>query len=213
VGNNAMKEDNINNFNNNPIPEYPVRFWELILIIMGALGLVGTAMIGLGSKVIKNMFTPARAEAIAKSLFDYQIPENSQGIVGVNFGAKKIAIINSRKTPPDITLFISKTPTEQIKDEESLKLDIALQEIYQGRFIPTSVKVEKQELCGKLVPVSIEEGKHILNEQSTPLDAISYIAKITDNGIERNVKIIANGKNAKDNAAKVFNSLECRFES
>ncbi len=208
-----MKENNIDSYKNNPIPDYSVGFWEIVLIMMAALGLVSTAMIGLGSKVIKNMFTPVRAEAIARSLFDYKIPGDSQGIVGVNFGSKKIAIINSRKIPPDITLFISKVPTEQIKDEESLKLDIALQEIYQGNFIPTSVKVENQELCGKSVPVSIQAGKHILGEQSTPLDGIRYMAKITDNGIERNVNIIANGKNAQEKAAKVFNSLECKFES
>jgi hypothetical protein len=208
-----MKEDSIDNSQNNTMPEYPVRLWEIIFIMMAALGLVSTAMIGLGSKVLKNMFTPARAEAIAKSLFDYQIPGDSQGIVGVNLGSKKIAIINSRNKPSDITLFFSKAPTEQIKDEESLNLDITLQEIYQGSFIPSSEKVENKELCGKLVPVSIQAGKHILGEQSTSFDAIRYIAKITDNGIERNVNIIANGKNAEEKAAKVFKSLECRFES
>ncbi|NJR18534.1 MAG: hypothetical protein HC785_24355 [Calothrix sp. CSU_2_0] len=207
-----MKEESISDYPNNSTPEYPVRLWEIFLIVMGAVGLISTAMIGLGSKVLKNMFTPARAEAIARSLFDYKIPGDSQGIVGVNFGSKKIAIINSRKNPPDITLFMSKVPTEQIKDEESLKLDIALQEIYQGSFIPTSVKVKNQELCGKSVPVSIQAGKHILGEQSIPLDGVRYMAKITDNGIERNVNIIANGKNAQEKAAKVFNSLECRFE-
>jgi len=205
---NIIKEEKVSS----KTSEYPVGLWEIIFIIMGALGLVGTAMIGLGSKVIKNMFTPTRVEAIARSLFDYQIPGDSQGIVGVNFGSKKIAIINSRKTPAEISLFMSKAPTEQIKDEESLKLDITLQEIYQGSFIPTSEKVENQELCGKLVPVSIQAGKHILGEQSLQLDAIRYMAKITDNGIERSVNIIANGKNAQDKAAKVFKSLECKFE-
>ncbi len=209
MDNHTIKEEKFNH----PKSEYPVKLWEFIFIIMGAFGLVSTAMIGLGSKVIKNMFTPTRAEAIAKSLFDYQIPGDSQGIVGVNFGSKKIAIINSRKTPTEISLFMSKAPTEQIKDEESLKLDIALQEIYQGSFITSSEKVENKELCGKLVPVSIQVGKHILGEQSTQLDAIRYMAKITDNGIERSVNIIANGKNAQEKSAKVFKSLECKFES
>ncbi|MEA5572009.1 hypothetical protein [Calothrix sp. UHCC 0171] len=206
---NTIPEDNLTN----SIPEYPVRFWEIILIIMGAFGLLGSAVIGLGSKVIKNMFTPARAEAIAQSLFDYQIPGSAQGVVGVNFGAKKIAIISSQNNPPDITLFVSKAPIEQIKEEDSLNLDITLQEVYQGSFIVTSTKIENQELCGKSVPVSIQVGKHLLGEPSQPIDGIRYMAKITDNGVERKVNIITNGENAQEKAAKVFHSLECRFES
>lgn len=196
----------------NGIPDCPVRVWEVLLIIVGAFALIGTALVGLGTKTLTNIFTPARAEAIAKSLFDYQIPGKSQGVVGVNFGSKKIAIINSRKNPPDVSLFISKVPTEQIKDENSLNLDIALQEIYQGTFIETASTVETHELCGKDITVYIQEGKQIFSDQNQEIPAIRYMAKVTDNGVEKNVNIIANSENAKNKAAKVFDSLECRFE-
>lgn len=195
---------------NSEIPHYPVRIWELLLIITGAFGLVSIALIGLGSKMLNNMFNPVKAEAIAKSLFDYEIPNGSVGKVGVNIGEKKMAIVNSLTNPPDTMLFVSKLPVEQIKPENSLDLDILFQDLFQDSFEPTTYSVENKQLCGKTVPVSIQEGEEIIDNQ-IPIPVIRYIAKVIDNGVEKNVDILVNGENAKDKATKVFNSLQCRF--
>jgi hypothetical protein len=195
----------------NKIPHYPVRLWEMLLIVMGAFALIGTALIGLGSKMLNNILNPVRAEAIAESLFDYEIPGDSIGVVGVNIGAKKFAIVKSSTNPPNIILFVSKVPLEQRKDENSLNLDIILQDIFQGNFTPTASRTENQELCGRSVSVSIQEGEQIIESQTTPIPVVRYIANITDNGVEKNVNILANGENAEAKALKVFNSLGCRF--
>lgn len=198
---------------NNAIPDYPVRIWEVLFIILGALGLVGFALIGLGNKMLSNMFNPARAEAIANSLFDYKIPGGSQGVVGLNIGAEKFAIVNNRATPPDIVLFVSQSPIEQIHDETSVNLNdmLVLQELIQGEFTPTtSESIENTELCGKNVNISIQEGEQTFDNQPTPIPGVVYIAKITDDGIEKTVHLLTTGVNARDKAMKVFNSLQCR---
>jgi hypothetical protein len=197
----------------NLAPDYPVRVWELLLILLGALGLVGTALVGVATKALTNVLTPSRAEAIAQSLFYYQIPGGSKGVAGINFGAKNIAIITSKKTPPDVTLFVSKVPTVQSPDDEdTINLDDTLQEIFQGDFIPTESKTENKLLCGKNIAVSIQDGQQIFDEKTAPVPAMRYLVKITDNGVERNISIITNGENAQRKAEKVFNSLRCRFE-
>jgi hypothetical protein len=195
----------------NKIPHYPVRVWEILLIIMGAFGLIGTALIGLGNKMLNNILNPVRAEAIAESLFDYEIPGYSIGVVGVNIGAKKFAIVKNSTNPPDVIIFVSKAPLEQRKDENSLNLDIILQDIFQGNFTPTASRAENQELCGRNVSVLIQEGKQIIGSQTKAIPVVRYIANITDNDVEKNVNILANGKDAEAKALKVFNSLGCRF--
>jgi hypothetical protein len=195
----------------NKIPHYPVRVWEMLLIVMGAFGLICTALIGLGNKMLNNILNPVRAEAIAESLFDYEIPGYSIGVVGVNIGAKKFAIVKNSTNPPDVIIFVSKAPLEQRKDENSLNLDIILQDIFQGNFTPTASRTENQELCGRNVSVLIQEGKQIIGSQTKAIPVVRYIANITDNDVEKNVNILANGKNAEAKALKVFNSLGCRF--
>ncbi len=201
-----MKEES-----KNLTPNYSVRVWELLLILLGAFGLVGTALVGLASKTLTNVLTPARAEAIAQSLFYYQIPGGSKGVAGLNFGAKNIAIVTSKKNPPDVTLFVSKVPVIQTP-EDTVNLDDTLQEIFQGDFVLTESRNENKVLCGKTVGVSIQNGKQIFDEQTAPVTAVRYLAKVTENDVERNVSIITNGENARDKAEKVFNSLRCRFE-
>ncbi len=195
---------------NSAIPHYPVRIWELLLIIMGAFALVSIALIGLGNKMLNNMFDSDKAEAIAKSLFDYEIPGGSVGKVGVNIGEKQMAIVNSLTNPPDVTVFVSQLPIDRIKPESSLDFDIIFKDLFQESFSPTTYSIENKQLCGKTVPVTIQEGQETLdNKKSVPI--IRYIAKVTDNGVEKNVDIVANGENAQDKAAKVFDSLQCRF--
>jgi hypothetical protein len=203
-----MKQEQVKN----PAPDYPVRIWELLLIMLGAFGLVGTALVGVATKTLTNVLTPAKAEAIAKSLFEYQIPGGSKGVAGINFGAKNIAIVTSLNNPPDVTLFVSKVPVVETPDEDSINLDDTLQEIFQGDFMPSESRTENKLLCGKNVTVSIQNGKQIFDERTPPVAAIRYLAKITENGVERNVSIIANGENANSAAAKVFDSLRCRFK-
>ncbi|NJL10640.1 MAG: hypothetical protein HC908_12040 [Calothrix sp. SM1_7_51] len=150
--------------------------------------MVSFAMVGLGNKMLNNMFNPDRAEAIAKTLFDYKIPGGSQAVVGLNIGAEKFAIIRNNATPPDIVLFVSQSPIEQIQDETAVNLNdmLVLQELVQGQFMPTSNEIrENTELCGKNINVSIQFGEQSFDNQVTAIPGVVYIAKVTDNGMEK----------------------------
>jgi hypothetical protein len=196
---------------NNSIPHCPVSFWEIILILIGAIALMGVGLIGLGMKMLNNMLNPIRAEAVAKNLVDYDIPGGSHGVVGVNIGAEKFAIIKSNTNPPDILLFVSKVPTDTLQDETPITLGdvVALEDSVSGKFIPNNTSEENQQVCAQNVPVTIQQGQQTF-ENHSPLAAILYSAKTTENGFERTINILATGKNAKDKAIKVLLSLECK---
>jgi hypothetical protein len=195
----------------NPIPNYSVRIWEVLLVFSGALTLVGTASFMLGRQMLTNMFNPARAELIAQSMFEYEIPGGSVGVAGVNLRAKKIAIVNSRTNPPDITLFVSKVPIEKLNDENPLNLDVLLREAFQSEFTPVNSRIENKQLCGDTVSVYIQEGTQKSDNETTTIPIVKYMATITGSGIERNVHILAKGENANKKASDVFDSLQCRF--
>jgi hypothetical protein len=193
------------------IPQYSVSLWEIILILVGAIALMGVGLIGLGMKMLNNMLNPMRAEEVAKNLVDYNIQGGSQGVVGVNVGAEKFAIVKSNTNPPDILLFVSKVPSDRLKDEIPITLAdaVALEDTVSGKFTPNNTSTENQVVCGQKVPVTIQSGEQTF-ENHSPLPAILYSAKTTENDFERTVNILATGKDAKDKAIKVMLSLECK---
>ncbi|MGE5656244.1 MAG: hypothetical protein ACM37W_06470 [Actinomycetota bacterium] len=195
---------------NNEIPTYRVSFWELSFIVMGALSLISASVVGIGIKALNNAFNPARAEAIAKSIFDYQIPGGSKGSFGVNIGSVKLARVQSAKNPPDIFLLVGKLPLNKETDREELnKGDEPPPDTSDEEFNVTASRIENKVFCGKTVPVTIKEGKQSLSNLPSPLPAIRYIVSLTETDAERVVILTTNGTNAQEKAVAVFNSLRC----
>lgn len=199
---------------NSEIPQYPVRVWEAILIVIGAIALIGAGLSGLALKASTNALDPKRAEAIAKSLIDYKIPGGSQGIFGINIGSAKLAWVRSSTTPPDVILFVSKTPINKDSDENELDRSFenspSTSDNADQRFAVTTSRTENQVFCGKTVPVTIDEGQQTFSDRPSPLPAIRYTATITEDNIQRIVILIANGENAQEKATTIFNSLRCK---
>ena len=195
---------------NSEIPQYRVRVVEVILIVMGAFALIGASMVGLGIKALNNAFNPARAEAIAKSIVDYQIPGGSKGSFGVNIGSAKIAWVQSVKSPPDVFLLVGKVPLNKETDREELnKGDEPSSDNSDEELSVTSSYLENKVFCGKTIPVTIKEGEQTLTNYPSPLPAIRYIVSQTEADTQRIVILTANGTNAKEKAVAVFNSLRC----
>lgn len=197
------------------IPQYPVRIWEVILIALGAIGLVGVAGLGLGIKAINNAFDPQRAEIVAKSLMDYDIPQGSEGVFGIKIGGAKFAWVRSKTKPPDVTLFVGTTPITKETDESDKR---ALWEYFQNppsdqvqeQFTAMATRSEYKTLCGQTVPVTIEAGQQGFSNQPTSMPAIRYTASVVMDETERLVILTTNGQNAEAKAAQVFNSLNCK---
>ncbi|HEY9674624.1 MAG TPA: hypothetical protein V6D11_24510 [Waterburya sp.] len=196
---------------NSEIPQYSVSVWEVILIVMGAIALFGAAFIGLGLKVLANAYNPTKAEAIAKSLIDYQIPGGSQGIFGINIGSAKLAWVRSTTNPPDVILFVGKTPInkETNENDSSQGLENPPSDNVNEEFTVTASRTENNLFCGKSVPITIEQGQQTLSNPPSSVPAIRYTARTREGNVEQIVILIANGENAQAKAVSVFNSLRC----
>lgn len=196
------------------VPRYPVRLFEVIVITLGAIAIVGIGITGLGIKILDNAFNPRRAEAIAKSLINYTIPGRSQGVFGINIGSAKFAWIRSVADPPDVILFIGESPANQEGDDaESNELDQEFKrfpsEAVAQEFVATTSRTETKTFCGKTVPVTIQEGQQTFGD-AAPQPAIQYIARVTESGIERVAILITSGRDAQAKAIAIFNSFRCQ---
>ncbi len=200
---------------NSTPPHYSVSIWELMLILFGAIALIGAGLIGLGIKVLNNAFDPMRAEAIAHSLVDYDIPGGSQGIFGINIGSAKLAWVRSNTTPPDVILFVGKTPINKEagqSERRDVKRDFETppSDTVTIQFTVTDSKVETKSFCGKPVDVTVETGEQSFGDPGLSLPATRYFASTTEADVERLVILTANGKDAPEKAAAVFRSLQCK---
>lgn len=202
----------------NRIPHYPVRIWEGILILLSAIGVVGIGITGLCIKALNNAFDPARAEAVAQSLLNYEIPGGSQGVFGIKFGGARLAWVRSVSDPPDVTLFVGITPVNKETSEEdnqALKQDFETppSDTEEGQFTASSSRTETKQFCGQVVPVTIELGQQTFSNQPNPLEAIRYTLSTKADINERLVILTVNGADAPSKAEQIFNSLRCRQES
>ncbi|UBF23606.1 hypothetical protein K9N68_17650 [Kovacikia minuta CCNUW1] len=194
------------------IPQYSVSVWEIILIVIAALTLIGVGLVGLGIKVLNNAFDPIRAEAVARSLIDYKIPGGSQGVFGINIGVAKLAWVRSTTNPPDVVLFVGKTPINEETSKTDL-FDLSVNppsEDASQDFVATASRTDNKVFCGKKVSTIVEEGQQSFADSPDPVPAIRYIASTVQDEVEQVVVVTANGKNAATRIEQVFSSLKCK---
>ena len=210
------------------ITQYPVTVWEGIAIALGAIGLVIVALVGLGVKAVRNAVEPQRAEAIAKSLMDYQIPGGSYGVVGINIGGLKAAMVRSSSSglghirdskqgdysPPEVELLLTEAPAnDQTEDDDSWEIsNDNLSSSYepQSEFKAITSRTEIKLFCGKNISVTIQEGTFTLTNSQFSVPAVRYDARAVFKNTQRSVELTTTGKNAKQKAVAVFNSLKCK---
>lgn len=207
--------------------QYSVSIWEAIAIFAGAIFLIGVGVAGLGLKTLNNAFNPKRAEAIAQSLIEYNIPGGSEGTFGTNLGGAKVAVVSSTQKlpvlqsgvvpPSEIELFIARIPINEVTtvdSEEEFTNEFfpgfSFSSQVEAAFKPITSRTENREFCGVSTQVTIQEGSLVLSDQTPPIPAVQYQARAVKNA-DRNIAVLsAAGQNAKENAAKVFESLQCK---
>jgi hypothetical protein len=219
---------NANSAASNATTPYSVSIWEAIAIFAGAIFLIAVGVVGLGLKTLNNAFDPKRAEAIAQSLIEYNIPGGSEGTFGTNLGGAKVAVVASiRKLPAlqsqvlppsEIELFIARIPinevTTAVDSEEEFNNEFfpgfSFSSQVEAAFKPITSRTENREFCGVPTQVTIQEGSLVLSDQAPPIPAVQYQARVVKDA-ERNVAVLSSaGRNAKENAAMVFESLKCK---
>ena len=213
-------------------PEYTVTIWETIAITVGAGVLVAIGLAGLGFKALNNAFSPGRAEAIARSIMTYEIPNESEGLFGANVGGARVAVVasttlpkglpdspalNSSPIPPAIELLVARIPVSQ-ETEEFGSSAAATTEFFsgfsfsyqvEGAFAENEARIEYREFCGAVTPIAIQEGTLTLPDQRTRLPAVKYkinVDRDTDNYIANLTTV---GQDAEQDAEAVFKSLRC----
>ncbi len=77
-------------------------------------------------------------------------------------------------------------------------------------FTVNQERVEEKLFCQQKVPVRIQEGNLALSSQATPIAAVKYDASAPVGNSKRQVTITAIGPTAEQDAAMVFNSLNCK---
>jgi hypothetical protein len=77
-------------------------------------------------------------------------------------------------------------------------------------FTVNQERIEEKIFCQQKVPVRIQEGNLALSSQTTPIAAVKYDASAPVGNSKRQVTITAIGPTAKQDAAMVFNSLNCK---
>jgi hypothetical protein len=77
-------------------------------------------------------------------------------------------------------------------------------------FTVNQERIEEKMFCQQKVPVRIQEGNLALSSQAPQIPAVKYDASAPVGNSKRQVTITAIGPTAKQDAAMVFNSLNCK---
>jgi hypothetical protein len=193
------------------IPQYKVSFWETSAILLGAIALTGIGLTGLGMKYLRNAATPQRAEAIAKNIMKYSLPEGSQSLLGLNIAGAKVALIASETEEPEIQLLVARIPVDQEAKRRQIErfLDGIALGADEKEFKVSETQTENRQLCGADIPVTVRTGQlKIPGSESKP--AVTYQAKVSWGDSRYVVNLLTSGDKSEQTATTVFNSLQCQ---
>jgi hypothetical protein len=160
----------------------------------------------------------------------YTIPGGSKGLFGTNVGGGKAAVIGSTAvlqaspplldappvTLPEVELLVAQVPIQSGSDVET---DLGSEFLFSGfsfsnqtpdAFQVTTTETQEKPFCGAIAPVKIEEGNLTLTAGTQPVPAVRYEAQVTLDEEEHVAVVSAAGKNARENAAAVFESVKCK---
>jgi len=209
------------------IPQYRVSIWEGIAIAAGAVLLVAVGLAGLSVKALNNAFDSNRAEAIARSMADYQMPNGSKGLFGTNIGGGRMAVISSTTLVntassgdavilPEVELTIARVPAQtgtDVEEEwgnESLFSGFSFSNQTADAFQVKTTHMETRSFCGTIAQVRVDEGSLTLAHQTPPVPAVRYQTQVMLNQDNRIAIVSTIGQEATVNAAIVFDSIKCK---
>lgn len=187
-----------------------VHILEVTAISLGAIALVGAAVLGLGNKLTENMHQPKRAEKIAKHLVKYQFPEASQGQIGLSIGAESFAVITDRAQDPGLRLFVQASPVDWVERTSSLVREYALNAGWKGEWESITDENKSFRYCNQVVNLEVSRGFWAIDDKTPAVNAIEYTLDVTVNDYDQTIRILATGRNAEARAKKLLDSIQCR---
>jgi hypothetical protein len=186
-----------------------------------AIGCGGLLVLGIGLfaglafwgwKSLNPVTDPQQVEAQAKSLFDYNIPGGSKGLVSMNIMGVQMSQIVDTAPNPNVFLMVGVLPAQFASQKEAFQQSFqeSMQQQLQQNTQFSQTKTEQKTLCNQEVPVLIQEGQGSSDNQSAPVPSITYNAFVNYQGSERFIWLMTSGDQAKETAEAVFNSLKCK---
>jgi hypothetical protein len=200
------------------LPPFKVSIWEVLAVAISAILLIAAGVTGLAYKFFVSASNPERATAIADDIMDYELPGKAEGRFGVNFAGAKVALLSNKTA--DVKLLVARVPvnkdTDRRETEQWLEKFLISSETsstlmgMEKSYVVNASRVENQNFCGATTPITITEGQLTLPKSNAAVFAVNYKASLTLPGTRYSVVILAEGQQAKQNAAAVFRSLNCQ---
>lgn len=198
--------------------QYSVSIWEGVGVSVATITVIVFALLGLGLKTLRNAFSPFRAEAIAFTLIENPLLANPQYVFGINIGGVTVAVITSslpgsnptsQENPPEVSLIVAKARLEgKIPEGDSIP---SLFYHPTGDLQVQTSRTEQKTFCGKVVPVTIQQGTLAWSDQKPSVPALRYNATVVLNNTQRYVELVTTAQDAEKTAETIFNSLQCKL--
>jgi hypothetical protein len=179
----------------------------------GCLGLSVLSVVVLTvffSRALNFSMDPGDVEQQAQTLFEYEIPGESRGLLNMNVMGVELAQVADAQDPPGVLLTVGRLPA-YLQDEaaQTSMLDSFQENMAgDGGYTLETERLETLPLCGQTVPVRISQG--VFQDGDQQQQAVSYLAVVEHAGDSRFAWILTNGDQAEANARAVFDSLTCQ---
>ena len=201
---------------NLPQQEKSPNLWKWFGIGCGGCLLTSIlAIAGLGYFIHKNLQLSTdsqQAVELAQSIFNYEIPGGSRGILTFKFMDIEFAQIANKNAPLEVLMLVGEFPEEYVSERQVIEqIKEAFARNQNSNFTIESQKISDKELCDRPVQVLVQQGQLTFEgETKDPKSASSYTAKVNYNNTIRFVWLVATGEESNEKASQVFASLECK---
>lgn len=169
--------------------------------IPGAEGVFGANLGGAKVAIVSSPSFPKDAATLTDI--------NPTSVKGVELFVARLPLDVETTPPQDLTQPPSTSNISPSYDPFSAS-DFSFSYRSGEEFTVTQEKVEEKIFCDQKVPVRIQQGNLALSSQAMPIAAVKYDASAPVGNSKRQVTITAIGPTAKQDAALVFNSLNCK---
>jgi hypothetical protein len=194
-----------------PTPHCSVKWIEVVALSLGAVGLIGAAIVGLGHKLMTNMHDAKRVEKIARHIVYYQFPQASYGTNGLSIGAESFAVLSDRPVDPHLRLFAQKSPIDPIDRTAEFVREMGLAAAWSGSWEEgTQEKTEPLTYCSHETELEIRKGNWLEAGRDNSVPAIEYTLSAKIKQHDQTIRILATGIGAEKQAKSLLRSIQCR---
>ena len=192
-----------------------VKWLEVLALTLGGVGLIGAAIAGLGHKLVTNMHETQRVEKIAQRIVAYQFPQVSKATIGLSIGAESFAVISDRTLNPELRLFVQRSPVDRTERTSEFVRELGAAAAWSGTWEDGLItKTDAFPYCTQGTELETRQGNWLETGQGVSVPAIEYrfsaVTQRNDKQYDQNIRILATGPRAQQQAKSLLRSIQCR---